>query len=201
MKLAVIDTETTGTDPRRHELWEIGIVIREDGKPAAEYAWQVRPDLAAADPAALRIGGYRNRCQVAGQPVGTVAALTAPAGTPEVATAADLAALLGELLHGTVLAGVNVAFDRDFAAAFLARHGEILTADYHLIEVCSLAAGWLACAGRPVAAPWRSDDLARALGIDTAGYARHSALADAWYAAAIYDAATAAAPGHATRAA
>ena len=122
MRLAVIDTETTGTDPRRHHLWEVGLILREAGQPAAEYAWQVRPDLATADPAALRVGGYRDRCRVA-------------------------------------------------AAA---------------------AAGWLACAGRPPSAPWRSDDLARALGIDPASYDRHSALADARYAGAIYDAATAA---------
>jgi DNA polymerase III epsilon subunit-like protein len=192
MRLAVIDTETTGTDPRRHHLWEVGLILREAGQPAAEYAWQVHPDLATADPAALRVGGYRDRCRVAAAAPGTVATLTAPAGTPEITTAPGLAALLARLLDGAVLAGVNVAFDRDFAAAFLAAHGEILTADYHLIEVCSLAAGWLACAGRPPSAPWRSDDLARALGIDPASYDRHSALADARYAGAIYDAATAA---------
>ncbi|MHB1593886.1 MAG: hypothetical protein ACYCO9_06420 [Streptosporangiaceae bacterium] len=199
MKLAVIDTETTGTDPARHHLWEIGLIIREDDAPPAEYAWQVCPDLAGADPDALRIGGYQDRCRVAGRAPGTAATITAPPGTPEITGAAGLAELLALLLDGAVLAGINVQFDRDFTAAFLARHGEILTADYHLIEVCSLAAGWLACAGRPAASPWRSDDLARALGVDPAGYARHSALADARYAAAIYDAATA--PGTAAAAA
>ena len=198
MRLAVIDTETTGTDPRRHHLWEVGLILREAGQPAAEYAWQVRPDLATADPAALRVGGYRDRCQVAAAAPGTVATLTAPDGTPEITTARGLAVMLARLLDGAALAGINVAFDRDFTAAFLAAHGETLTADYHLIEVCSLAAGWLACAGRlalagrPPSAPWRSDDLARALGIDPGDYARHTALADARYAAAIYDAATAA---------
>lgn len=74
---------------------------------------------------------------------------------------------------------------------------------HHLIDVENLAVGYLArelalkiAGGDPdrhtiteaIAAPWDSDDLSRAVGIDPARFERHNAMGDVHWAMAIYDA-------------
>jgi hypothetical protein len=64
---------------------------------------------------------------------------------------------------------------------------------YHLIDVEALAVGYLAGRGsadlfHPSALPWKSDDLSAALGITVRDEDRHTALGDAKWARAIYDA-------------
>ena len=66
--LAFIDTETTGTDPNKHEIIELAVIIakqieREGKGPkleiVAEKEWKIkmtRPDLAEEE--ALRVNGY-----------------------------------------------------------------------------------------------------------------------------------------------
>ncbi len=65
--LVFIDTETTGLDPRKHELIEIAVVrVKQDwsgDKPtftvADEWSTKVRPEnIQSADPASLRVNGY-----------------------------------------------------------------------------------------------------------------------------------------------
>ncbi|WP_267595513.1 hypothetical protein [Carbonactinospora thermoautotrophica] len=42
-RLVFIDVETTGLEPDRHGVWEIGAIVRtEDGDH--EYLWEVWPD-------------------------------------------------------------------------------------------------------------------------------------------------------------
>ena len=69
--------------------------------------------------------------------------------------------------------------------------------EYHLVDVEALAAGWLAAGhdwsqGPPVGdratPPWSSEELSRAVGVDPDDFDRHTALGDARWAAAIYDA-------------
>lgn len=52
-----IDTETTGLDPDRHEVWEIAAIYESGGK---WYEWeaQLPVDLTRADPTGLRIGAH-----------------------------------------------------------------------------------------------------------------------------------------------
>jgi hypothetical protein len=58
--LAFIDTETTGLDPVRHEIWEVGMILRGDDW-RREYVWQLPVDLGRADVIAMNIGGIRQR--------------------------------------------------------------------------------------------------------------------------------------------
>lgn len=51
-----VDLETTGVDPEKHEIIEIGAVVFRDGKEIAEFGELVNPGeaaLASADPRAL----------------------------------------------------------------------------------------------------------------------------------------------------
>jgi DNA polymerase III epsilon subunit-like protein len=60
-KLVFIDTETLGLDPERHELWEVAMIVREDGTDT-EWVWQFEVrHLGDADPIALRINRYHER--------------------------------------------------------------------------------------------------------------------------------------------
>jgi hypothetical protein len=58
---------------------------------------------------------------------------------------------------------------------------------HHLIDVENLAVGRLAAKGKPLAPPWDSNDLSRAIGVDPDWYERHTAMGDVLWAQAIYD--------------
>ena len=66
--LAFIDTETTGTDPERHEIIELAVIIARQvprvGKGTTleiieECEWKIKPThIERAEDAALRVNGY-----------------------------------------------------------------------------------------------------------------------------------------------
>lgn len=162
--LAFLDLETTGLDPRRHQLYEVGLVV-EDGTQVAEHRWWVPVDLARADPDALRISNYYGRL---------------PA---EVDNPAQVAVEVARATAGAHLVGAVPSFDAAFLAPFLRAHHQCPAWHYHLVDVEALAAGRLG-----MAPPWRSDELAEALGVGTPED-RHTALGDARWARAVYHAA------------
>ncbi len=41
--LAFVDTECTGLDPDRHEIWEVGLIVDDE-----EHSWFLPVDLAKA---------------------------------------------------------------------------------------------------------------------------------------------------------
>lgn len=213
--LTFLDLETTGLDSDRHEIWEIGLIHRDHtGHPDAEYRWEIHPSLTTADPMALKISRYYQRAELAHYPVGTVACLQAPhlndddpiKGIPP----EELASVLASLLDGTHMVGSVPDFDARFLRRFLARYGQCFTAHYHLIDVEALAVGYLhgvtRCAvdqldamdrprdalkqlpHRVASLPWDSEALSRAVGVDPDQFDRHTALGDARWARAIYDA-------------
>lgn len=66
--LAFIDTETTGTDPNKHEIIELAVIVvkqtQRDGKGpkieiVEECEWKIKPEhIENAEEAALRVNGY-----------------------------------------------------------------------------------------------------------------------------------------------
>ena len=78
--------------------------------------------------------------------------------------------------------------------------GVPVTWHYHIIDVESLAAGWLAAGTDPMeprteetgpdkcTPPWDSNELSLAVGVDPKTFDRHTALGDARWAKAIYNA-------------
>lgn len=198
-----IDTETTGLDPRRHEIWEVAIVL-PDG---SEWDWQLPVDLSRADSIALNIGQFHQRrwqsaCRTDEQGF-------AKRNRTELS---DFASAFAHLTRGLHLAGACVSFDADRLWRLLRANGECPMWHYHLIDVEALASGWVSaqCAGkandgvsrgtvrveRPDGTvnnidgrpPWKSDDLSRAVGINPDDFDRHTALGDARWAKAIYEA-------------
>lgn len=191
-RLCFADVETTGTDPDRHHLWEIGIVVRDiarDGDIDREYCWQITPDLSTADPGALRISRYYDRNQHSDEPVGTSYSPVHPA--PEFRgfreTTVETAHSVANILSDAVLVAANVGFDAAFLDRFLRHNHQAPSWNYHLLEIESYAAGALG-----IEPPWRLDGLLDAFGIkvpeDQRLTARHTALGDALAVRDLYDA-------------
>lgn len=173
-RLAFVDTETTGLDPDRHEIWEVGLIVREDDGAEHEHSWQLPVDLGRADPMALNIGRFHDR-RARGDDV-------------------DLANFAAEFVrwtHGAHLVGAVVSFDADRLWRLLRRLGQCPMWHYHLIDVEAFAAGWIMGSGPAIEVgrpPWSSADLSKTVGVDPDLFDRHTALGDARWAKAIYDA-------------
>lgn len=203
--LAFVDTETTGLDPDRHEVWEVALILRrpvDGGQPTeCEYVWQLPVHLGRADSIALTIGHFYERRLPAGY-------LDGGFHENRISPLDLFAAEFAALTHGAHMVGAVPSFDAAFLSRLLRANGACPGWNYHLIDVEALAAGALIGtfsaiqevgknpeADGPSQAdallafpPWRSSDLSLAVGVDPEDYERHTALGDARWAKAIYDA-------------
>ncbi len=129
--LAFIDLETTGLDPIKHEIIEIGgIVARQIPQagrgsaiePIAEFEYKIKPkDLTSADPEALRINGYNDADW-----------LFAP----------DLEQVLpaiADQTEGAIMIAHNVMFDWNFLNQAFLRTGIKNKMHYHKIDLLAMA--------------------------------------------------------------
>lgn len=114
MTLVFLDTETTGLDPLRHEVWEVAYAV--DGGPVLSGV--VPHSLRNADPEALSMNGYLARGH--GRWVSVENGLRGS-------------------LSGATLVGANPAFD----AAFLRARWGVSPWHYRLLDVEAYAAGVL----------------------------------------------------------
>jgi hypothetical protein len=200
-----VDTETTGLDPERHEVWDIAM-IEADG---TEHEWHLRPEnFHRADEGALRVtkfyervkaAGYREETVEEGYPKRATKVSRANFWTPD--SRVSVASQIGALTANKHLVGAVPWFDARFLAAFMAREGYVPAWHYHMIDVETLAVGYLAAysllrqadrvnpekvAYEP---PWESSALAITLGInpDNRAFGKHTAIGDARWAKAIYE--------------
>lgn len=196
--IAFLDTETTSLRPDRR-AWEIGIVRREDGRQE-ERVWFVDADdldLGNADPFALKIGRYyeRHPDAIDGVEYGKGYPGSEQYG-PESWVMRDVA----QWTRGAHLVGAVVSFDAEVLAARMRANGVLPGWHHHLIDVEALALGFLcgkASEGDLDAGlnlpdlPWKSDDLAKACGVEPASDdERHTALGDTRWVMRWYDAIT-----------
>lgn len=193
--LAFLDLETTGLDPGRHDVWEIGLILRDKGEDR-HHLYRVEPDLSRADPTGLRISRFYERTRDVAGPLAYVPI------SERWSDPVALAHRLARELDGRHLVGAVPSFDAAFLGRWLRRHGQCPTWHYHLIDVEALAVGYLN--GRATAEerrtaprhglPWDSDEISRLCGVEPPGDgARHTALGDARWARDLYDAITGAA--------
>lgn len=122
------DTETTGIDPDRHEIWEIAYAV-DDGPILSSIVDHRPPTLDYFTLQAVRINGYVDRCQ----PISR---------NDSDAFERDLI----EALSGNTIVGANPAFDARMLAARWARQKRDTDPDpwhYRLLDIEAYAAGFL----------------------------------------------------------
>ncbi len=194
-----LDTETTGLDPERHEVWDIALIDDE-----GEHEWHVRPqNFHTADEGALRItkfyervraAGYREETVVEGYPKRTTTVKRPNFWTPESRTA--IAAEVAGRTANKHLVGAVPWFDARFLTAFLAREGYVPAWHYHMIDTETLAVGYLrgrqrrAGRGRSqnLTLPWDSHEISSLLGVTSDEASKHTAIGDARWARDTYEA-------------
>lgn len=189
--IAFLDTETTGLDPDRHQIWEVAL-ITPDG---AEHVWQFPINEMEADPFALNIGRYWDRHWSRG--IREISDITAvyqahtaesrrknfPGQGRAITPGHMWCEHFRDLTAGLHLAGAVVSFDEERLRRLLNRNGVLHRWHYHLVDVEALAAGKLG-----IEPPWNSDELSAALGVQVSDEDRHTALGDAKWARCIYGA-------------
>jgi hypothetical protein len=200
--LCFLDTETTGLHPARR-VWEFGCVLRRPAAPQAEYQFFVDVDLDEADPAGLAVGGFYERHPVGRWLSGRVEHRPRPAWFSGPVNGALLsetqaAQVAARVTHGAVVVGAVPSFDTVSLDWLLREHGHLPQWHYHLVDVENLAVGYLArhreeitgstLFDRMLTPPWSSTELAEALGVTIDDEDRHTALGDARWAMALYDA-------------
>ena len=181
-----VDTETTGLDYDKHEVWEIAI-IEANGTEHLLYPEIMH--LEDASPDALRITRYWERRR--DEPFVTSSQRPRMGSVRFPISRKVVAERVAELTPGKHLVGAVPSFDAAFLWNLMQDVGVVPAWHYHLVDVEALAAGWLAGqasdpAAHAYAPPWDSDELARQLGIERLD-GKHTALGDARWAKAIYE--------------
>lgn len=193
--IAWLDCETTALH-RRRRAWETAAIVRPPGQPDTEHHWfvDVRDlDLSYADPVSLRMGGFWERHPQArfveesgGKVRLTPEALYQVRPVEGVFGEREMLAAVAELTAGkAVIAGSNPAFDQYTLAPRMEWHAITPDWHYHPEDVPGVARGWLLAQGIP--APRKSDEIARACGLDLDAYGRHTALGDCRLFRDLYD--------------
>ena len=203
-KIAFLDTETLGLDPEQDQIWEVAVIV--DG---VEHVWQhviphwhdsgipgVPPMKDVLDPWIVENTGILDRYD-----------------HDTAIPASDGIHRLIDLVDGRHIVGACPWFDlrrlhdlQLFHDGTPSDMGRLERWHYHYIDVENLAVGYLTAQyqmlvdynGDPghaakayyaAALPWKSTDLSRALGVNPDNFQpKHTALADARWAKAMYEA-------------
>lgn len=189
--LLFLDTETTGLHPDRDEIWEIAAVL-VDGRTEAEFHVYVEhsADLCRELPESFRLD------HAARYPIDCMTGVVKDPNQPllNLRSRAGAADDLVDFIGGTrpLLVGAVPSFDQQ-------RLGRLIRATqgpharepwhYHLQDVETLIVGYLRGAGHEIpAAPYDSNALSRAVGVDPDRFERHTAMGDVRWAMALWDA-------------
>lgn len=175
-----VDTETTGLHEDMHEVWEVALI---DGE--REYVWHLGVNLAWADPFALEMTGFYSRHL----DYRNVDEEALPSNYSRVSEA-QFAEQFVDLTVGKHLAGAVVSFDEERIRKMVRQFSLQPRWHYHIIDVEALALGYIngKPGKEPIGIPWKSDDLSLAVGVVPSRFERHTALGDARWAKAIYEA-------------
>ena len=124
-KIVVLDVETTGLDPTRHEMLQIGAIVVDPitMEHVASVDIEVQPEhLQTADPKALEINHYHPGCRKNEKKLRHALILTS------------------RIIKDATLCGHNIKFDLGFLEAGYKECGlRMPKMDYHTIDTASLA--------------------------------------------------------------
>lgn len=133
--LAIIDVETTGLDPGRHEMIDIGAIYTDlDGNELGRIFIRIMPPHPQRiEPAASAVNGYsEERWRALG-------------AVDEAEAVADFLAFHARVAEGRriVFTAYNAQFDHGFVSALLSRHGHRFDDHYtyFLLDIPSMAWG------------------------------------------------------------
>lgn len=153
----VIDTETTGTNPKTDRVISFGCVTLENGKIVKSVELFFNPGDTPIDPDAERVHGLSMQFLADKPPIKK-----------------HLADILG-MLAEAVLCGHNLKFDADFLEAELRRHNFPTLEQFILGYYCTLQESKRRWPGKVASL----DALCARAGVSTAHRNRHGALIDA----------------------
>lgn len=164
--LVVFDLETTGLDPRAHEILEIGAVrLAPDLKELGAFSIKIRPShIETAMPEALAVNGYT------------------PERWADAAPIQETLKRFAEFGAHAMLSGYNITLDWEFLHAALSTNDIPSAFPYHRLDVFSLAFAW--AVKRGITVPLDLQSICRQLSIPPPPEP-HQALEDARAAAAL----------------
>lgn len=183
MRIAFLDCETTGLDLEAHEIWEVGIIVRELALQTDMTYIQVEEDVEhhwflpmfnfnQADPFALDIGKFWDRYVWPDM----------SRYTSEGQYMAEWCRMWSQMTRGATIVGACVDFDVYRLDKLLKRYSYRMFHNYHLVDVENLVAGKLA-----LPPPWKSADLYEAMNYKPVEEDKHTALGDCRAVRDVYD--------------
>jgi len=145
--IAITDLETTGIDPRRHEIIEMGLLVVDQNSLGVMESLdlKVRPEhLKTASPNALLLNGYNEDDWI---------------------DAVSLSRAMTEYsrrVKGAIFCSHNVTFDWSFMEEAFRTTGVTATLDYHRLDLFTM--GWMLLKGQGLS-DFNLNKLAKNLGI------------------------------------
>lgn len=155
--LVVVDVETTGLEPERHDVYEVALQkITDEGDLDSELYYWIEPEsLVTASPAALQIGRIYERQQ-------------------DMEKRCAAAIEIARFTTGAHLIGANPGFDAIFLRKFLLEWRVMPAWHYQMIDIESMAI----CGIPPGLRPCGLSDICAALGIEQEDDDKHTAKGD-----------------------
>jgi len=174
-KLVVFDVETSGLDPKKHEITQIAMAAMQGDDVVSRLEMKVQFDVARASDEALEIFGYtEERWSDAERP--TVMVDQVAEFLRRNATIEKTSARTGRKYKIARVAGYNVSFDVKFLTTVFKAWGAFLPADaYRALDVMQLALWHDEMLGA-VRGSYKLVDMAEAFGFR--GYEAHDAYND-----------------------
>ena len=173
-EVVFLDTECTGLG-HDADIWEFAAVRRYADGSRSELHMFIEHDKAKA--ARLR------------KPFHTDYVMRCPVDAAELVPQRTAVMRICEFIgYDAVVVGAVAAFDSQRLAVLFARHRMPPPPWlYTVVDVCALGAGYLRAQGEFVKLPARVEQIGHRLGVDTAGYDRHTAMGDVYLVEDIFD--------------
>lgn len=169
--ICFVDTETLGLE-RQAPIWEFAAIRLRDNKVYSSCEFFIGHDH-----------GYGTD----GLPQEFAADYRARYNAAEAMSPSEAASFIKGVTRDAIIAGSNPSFDMERLDVLLREQGREPLWHYHPLDIPSMAAGYLArsvLAYRdladtlPIRVEWKSSDVSRRIGVNSANFARHTAMGD-----------------------